>query len=215
MSGDRDRLMLFTAAGVFTAPNFLDEFREAVAARLEAAGHRVVASCSIFPYGDWSRSRFRQAAEVTMDVCYPAVGGRKTAAEIVKSAKETGCRRIVLIGHSGGGVAGAHAADKLRKVGFEVGAVVMIGSPKAPIARSIRDKTAYFYGLDKQGMRRDPIARLGRWMGKPPALMEGICLIGGHPDYFRARPPYVNESGESNLAVTLNAVGNWLKRCLG
>lgn len=203
MSMASRNVKLFTLAGIYTAPNFLDEFRETVADSLRGSGFDVH-SRSVFPYGDWSRSKVRQAAEIACDLFVPAIGGRRALQEL-----DAG-QPAVLIGHSGGGVAAVRAAAELMRAGDEVGAVVMIGSPRIPIPRALRDRTLFLYACSRAGDAVDRVTRLGGWRGRPPERIAGLPLIGGHPDYFRARPPFVNAEGRSNLDVTTEALLPWL-----
>jgi hypothetical protein len=41
--------------------------------------------------------------------------------------------------------------------------------------------------------------------------VAGVPIVGGHADYFRGHPPYVQpETGAANLDLTLGAFWNWL-----
>jgi hypothetical protein len=204
------KLTLFALAGVFTAPNFLDEFRLETARRCEREGWRVE-SHSLLPYGDWSRSKLRQSAEIAADVCGPLVGGRRAADGVARLGGDpASCGVVALLGHSGGGVAAAHAADELSRRGYRIGAVAMIGSPKTPIPKRIRELTAFFYIGNEEGRAADAIARVGRWFGRPPARLRSLALVGGHRDYFRSRFPFVGADGRSNLETTADAVAAWV-----
>ncbi|HZG79094.1 MAG TPA: alpha/beta hydrolase, partial [Paenibacillus sp.] len=204
------KLTLFALAGVFTASNFLDEFRLETARRCERAGWSVE-SHSLLPYGDWTRSKLRQSAEIAADVCGPLVGGRRAAADVARLAGDpAACGVVALLGHSGGGVAAAHAADELSRRGYRVGAVAMIGSPKTPIPKRVRDVTAFFYLGNEDGSAADAIARVGGWFGRRPARLRSLALVGGHRDYFRSRAPFLGAEGRSNLETTAEAVAAWV-----
>ncbi|TLS50266.1 hypothetical protein FE782_21615 [Paenibacillus antri] len=190
------KLTLVALAGVFTAPNFMDEFLAETAKRCERAGWDVT-SFSLMPYGDWTRSKLRQAAE---------------AARLCGAPSD--CGFVALLGHSGGGVAAAHAADELSKRGYRIGAVAMIGSPKTPLPRGVRSKTAYFYAADARGKPADPIARIGAWAARTPARAQGLELIGGHRDYFRSHAPFLSANGRSNLAASAEAAADWVLEAL-
>lgn len=207
MSGRSDSLTLLTLGGVFTAPNFLDEFRESLRCRGEESGLRIETAATIMPYGDWTEPRLRQAAEIVADMVKPIIGGRRAAAA---AATLHAGGELALLGHSGGGVAAAYAAAALMAEGAKVRAVVMIGSPKVPLPERVRDIAAWLYAEDSRGRLRDPIARAGSWRGRPPALRAGVQLIGGHKDYFRSRPPFISELGASNLSLTTEAALSWL-----
>lgn len=200
---------LLTIAGVYTAPNFLDEFRETMAARL-ARGNRSVDSVALFPYGDWSRSKAAQSAEIAADLGFAGIGGRRVAGAL---AEDRGPGTVVLTGHSGGGVAAVHAAPRLIALGWNVAAIIMIGSPRTPIPPRLRERTVSIAAVDGEGVVKDRIARLGAWFGRAPGRIVGLPIIGGHADYFRASPPFVNEAGESNLDATTKAAIAWLEGC--
>lgn len=209
----RHELELITLAGIFTAPNFLDEFRDKLAEKLREEGWSVRPR-SFFPYGDWTRKKCLQIAEITADLVIPSVGVRRFAKDWKREERGVGegCNEpvFVLIGHSGGGVAAVHAAAELHREGQRIGGVGMIGSPKMPIPLPLRDKTLYVQAVDPSGRRTDPITTFGAWRGKPPGISLHAEIIGGHPDYFRSREPYVNREGRSNLAVMLDVLVPWL-----
>ncbi|MCI3922299.1 hypothetical protein MO973_18880 [Paenibacillus sp. TRM 82003] len=200
-------MTIVVAAGVYTAPNFLDEFRETLVSRL-SDDTRTVNAVTAFPYGDWFRSRFAQSAEIAKDVCFGQTGGVRLARSLQGEA-EPGA--VALIGHSGGGVAAARAAPLLAARGWQIAAIAMIGSPRAPIPAGYGDRTLRISAVDEHGAEKDPVTRLGFWAGRAPARSVGLPIVGGHPDYFRSRPPFMNEDGRSNLDLTADVVVGWVK----
>jgi len=146
--------------------------------------------------------------------------------------------RTIIVGHSAGGVAAVHAARLLyARDGGEPPLVVMIGSPRCRIPEELREHVLYVYSArsEPQGVRwmvamlSDPITRLGsfggwhigrwrlpRWqMDKhAPVHTSGLRIIGGHADYFREQPPFVNADGLSNMAVTAEVIMNWINQSL-
>ena len=81
-------------------------------------------------------------------------------------------------------------------------------------------------GSGSSGKITDRISRLGTfggWIvnerGLPSWRMDkyapqatcGVPIIGGHPDYFREQPPFINSHGLSNHWLTLHAVWSWLE----
>lgn len=208
-----NKLILVTLAGIYTAPNFLDEFREALAEKLRDDSGSV-RTFTFFPYGDWSRGKLAQTTEIAVDLLLPAVGVRRILRELKReTGPDVACANeciYVLAGHSGGGVAAVQAAAKLQCEGKRVGGVVMIGSPKIPVPARLRDRTVHLQSVDGTGRSTDPVAKLGAWRGRPPAFSWKVPLIGGHPDYFRTQEPYVNREGQSNLAVVLEMIYPWL-----
>lgn len=147
-------------------------------------------------------------------------------------------KRTILVGHSAGGVAAVHAARLLKaREGELPPLVVMIGSPRCRIPDELREHVLYVYAArsNSPGARwmtvrlSDPITRLGsfggwhigkwrlpRWqMDKhAPVHASGLRIIGGHADYFRDQPPFVNAMGISNMTQTVDVVMNWIKERL-
>jgi hypothetical protein len=136
------KVNLFLLAGVATAPLFMENFRLALATRLEQAGCEVYSEL-LYPYGDWSRKLLPQLLELRHDLWAArtrplrSIGGARAAAmaasaEARLAAAQAGCAAPVanseaqqpvsggssggltlLLGHSGGGVAAVHAAGIL------------------------------------------------------------------------------------------------------
>jgi|HigsolmetaAR203D_1030402.scaffolds.fasta_scaffold07342_2 hypothetical protein len=148
-------------------------------------------------------------------------------AEVIR-ARSAG-RAVVLIGHSGGGVAAYHAGRRLLAEGAVRDLrIVQIGSPKVRIHPALRHRTAYFYAADERGRIRDPITRLGTWGGIrraaagipvwdsrrwAPGHIAPIAIDGGHKDYFVHGPSAAPER-PTNMERTAAAVMDWLVRSL-
>lgn len=150
----------------------------------------------------------------------------------------SGPGRTIIVGHSAGGVAAVHAGRLLyARDGGSPPLVVMIGSPRCRIPGELREHVLYVYAArsSSPGTKwltvklTDPITRLGtfggwhsgkwrlpRWqMDKhAPVHARGLRIIGGHADYFRDHPPFVNATGLSNLALTADVVMRWIKERL-
>ncbi|AGA57128.1 hypothetical protein Theco_0941 [Thermobacillus composti KWC4] len=152
------------------------------------------------------------------------------AEPIVEAIRERSAGRVVvLIGHSGGGVAAYHAGRRLLAEGAVRDCrIVQIGSPKVRIHPALRDRTAYFYATDERGRIRDPITRLGTWGGIrkaaagipvwdsrrwAPGHIAAITIDGGHKDYFQHGPSGA-AAKTTNLERTAAAVLDWLVRSL-
>jgi len=235
MSSEMD-VDLYVVHGVRSAPHFLEGFRTALHRRLEEAG-RDVRSETLFPYGDWGRSPAAQLREAARDLFLAdrdarrSVGGRRVREWIRAGGGPSGGRRIVLAGHSAGGIAAARAAELMMLEGAPVPPlVVMIGSPRFRISARLRG-SALSVCAGAPGRRgvfrtRDAISRIAtfgglasrklRLPGRPfraddlSAETVFLLIVGGHTDYFRDREPFVNDSGLTNLDITLDAVWNWL-----
>ncbi|BBI34903.1 hypothetical protein KCTCHS21_43020 [Cohnella abietis] len=137
---------------------------------------------------------------------------------------------LLFIGHSGGGIAGLHAAQLLQDSGSER-YIVMIGSPKCRIPVQLDTSVLTINAADirrgGRGKSPDRVSRLGThggWragkLGLPtwhrqkyaPIDNRNVPIIGGHADYFRDSEPYVDVTGRSNLDLTLETIQTWLTR---
>ncbi|MBE1442079.1 hypothetical protein [Paenibacillus sp. OAS669] len=224
-------IALFTLAGIATAPGFMDPFREELSSELRNRGYRVV-SKSVYPFGDWSQRLVRQLAAIFRDLTdiqerlWSSIGAGAVR-EAVWEAAQSGCT-VLLVGHSGGGVSAVQLARQLTKAGYGSPLVVQIGSPKCPVSSELKDRVLYLSAMGSGG-KKDPVSRLGRWGGwvrqfgrvklwksvaySPGEIVE-IPLVGNHPDYFRTQAPYVNETGDTNMTMTLRPILSWLDRKL-
>ncbi|OXM13190.1 thioesterase domain-containing protein [Paenibacillus herberti] len=230
---DRDtmpsKLTVYHVAGVATYPSTFVECRKQLERIL--ALHGTEASFeTLFPYGDYSRSMWRQIWEVRSDLTrlvLPTRIGSKTMLREIERSHEGG--PILLIGHSGGGVAAYQTARMLLRQGIppEELRVAQIGSPKVPVDDALKASVGYFYAVNAAGKPADPITRIGSWAGwasggsgrvpawsrarHAPGHMQGLTVIGGHTNYFRHQLPYVDERSLSNLDKTVGAMAEWLK----
>ena len=152
------------------------------------------------------------------------------AGPIVEAIRERSAGRVVvLIGHSGGGVAAYHAGLRLLAEGAVRDCrIAQVGSPKVRIHPALRERTAFFYAADARGRIRDPIARFGTWGGIrraaagipvwdarrwAPGHIAPVTIDGGHKDYFLHGPS--GSTGQAtNLERTAAAVLDWLVRSL-
>jgi hypothetical protein len=226
MEYTQQRVELYILAGVATSVNFMDDFRQEMVRRYKLADYEVFSSM-LFPYGDWSRSLVKQVLEISYDL-FPVFRDKRTyfrgqmIANHIKNNYKGG--KIVIIGHSSGGVAGVHAANKLYKGLFPDVHVVQIGSPKCAVPFDQRATTCFIRAVNGSGKTVDPITRLGTWGGwskiggmvnwnsrlKAPAAIFTVPIIGGHADYFRDRAPFLDEKSKSNLDKTTDLLWNWL-----
>ncbi|WP_199614308.1 alpha/beta hydrolase family protein [Paenibacillus alkalitolerans] len=204
------------AAGFATAPNFMTEFGNELARRFVRLGlHPSVRH--LFPYGDWSRSRWQQLAEIQSDLAGGFFGrlrstGGGRLADMLQPENGTEGDRIILIGHSAGGMASVHAAGLLASSGDRrTISVVQIGSPKCPVPLGMRHSVLFVYAADRYGKRSDPVTRLGKWGRFAPASVEGITIVGGHKDYFRNGSLFTDEQGRTNLDHVAECVWSWLQ----
>jgi hypothetical protein len=153
-----------------------------------------------------------------------SVRGHQIAEHIM--LKSSGCK-LILIGHSAGGIAAIHAAAVLRRNGVNVSFIVQIGCPKHAVPAELRARTLYTYGVGGSGWKiSDPVVRIGTWGGwekgrssglpiwKPmlhaPYHIRKLPIIGGHADYFRTREPFLNEDRIPNIHLTTDVVWNFI-----
>jgi hypothetical protein len=219
---------LYFIAGLATAPHFMEKFRVAIHSSLEQ-WWQPVHSELLFPYGDWSRRPFAQLWEIQSDMRLglrqldKSIGGNRALAamEIRRAGSDLGRKTTIFIGHSGGGVAAVHAAQLLsERQGGSDCLIVMIGSPRCRIPEGFRQSV-----LSISAAGKDFVPRLGSFGGwkagklripswhsdkHAPGEVRTVPIIGGHADYFRDSAPYVNQMGNSNLDITLEAIESWL-----
>lgn len=254
MSGGVGEVDLYLLAGVKTWPSYFREPAERLRRMSIEAGYAIAGVHVLYPYGDHTIPLMRQVRQVARDVVRrlspgadnpPREAGRLSsgaddpggAASIIAPAdpivgairERSADRVVVLIGHSGGGVAAYHAGRRLLAEGAVRDCrIVQVGSPKVRIHPALRDRTAYFYAVDERGRVRDPITRLGTWGGVrravagipvwdprrwAPGHIAAVAIDGGHKDYFN-HGPSAAPGQATNLERTAASVLDWLVRSL-
>jgi pimeloyl-ACP methyl ester carboxylesterase len=221
-----NKVIIYALAGIATSPDFMEGLRTELVHRYEREGRSAQANL-LFPYGDWFVSKRTQLREIAIDLIRGeksrrrSIGGRR-AADAILSSYEGG--ELVLVGHSGGGVAGVHAAQLLlAEAGINQVRVIQIGSPRCAIPSSMRDEVRYIVSVDASGRWTDPVTRVGSWgawtksksgmflwnrRGAAPSITE-VEIVGGHADYFRSQDPYIVHQ-ISNLQRTVDSFWLWL-----
>lgn len=213
---------IYLLAGVGSPPGIFADCIVELKRRFGEAGREPVIR-ELFPYGDHREKLFRQIMEVQRDVTGFRIRGRSggdIAAELIRRHSQG--RPVLLIGHSGGGIAAYHAALRLAGAGVVPDCrIIQVGSPRVPIREEFRSRVSYYQGVDEAGKSLDPITRLGRWGGwrrngrglwywdkrkHAPGRIGTITVLGGHPHYFRHRPPFVHPDRGSNLSSTLQTI---------
>jgi len=214
-------VQVFLAAGIATAPGFMEQFRRELHAKLEQVSGEVRSEL-VYPYGNWNRSFPLQLWEAGHDLRRGAAGYRVSygGARLLDmiAAREAECDhpetpQTILVGHSAGGTAVIHAALKLMERGRSAppAKVIMVGSPRFRIPDKLSNHVHYLY----TAVPADMIARIGSFRGlrvrrQAPSAITKLPIVGGHADYFRNGDSFRNEDGRSNLQLTLNAVWTWL-----
>jgi len=177
----------------------------------------------LFPYGYHTENLFSQVLHVHRDMMWRQTkfgSGIVAAADQIKRQSED--RPVLLIGHSGGGIAAYRVATDLVKAQAITDCrVVQVGSPKVAIDSQLRDKVSYLVAVNEEGRPVDRISRLGTWGGwslnrygfpywnkhkYAPGTVDTITLLGGHPHYFSSRAPHIHPDRGSNLSVTLDTI---------
>lgn len=225
---ENNKLHVYLLAGVKTSTSIFTACMNKLSDRLSADGVEATIDV-LLPYGDMSRNLVRQLIEVRSDLSNGRLArriGGKYAFSKIKSSLPEG-RRLLLIGHSGGGAAAYQAARMLdvecKQTDFRI---VQIGSPRIPILPKLQQKVSYFHAVDQSGKGIDPICRLGSWGGwnkgehhmirwnarkYSPGHVEGVPTMGGHADYFRNEHPFIDQNAICNLDKIMGRVHEWLK----
>lgn len=217
------RAAVYAIAGVYTSPDFMAGVLYRMTRLLDKhTPMQVVRSQLLFPYGDWSASLLRQIRQVRGDLTRRKGGGhlRNSGGQRLSALLEDGHGRdidkLLLIGHSGGGVAAVHAACEWSRLYPHLDIrIAQVGSPRAPIPDDWRDRVHYIYAVEpKRGRIKDPICLIGSWGGwergqyglplwnaslHAPVKRTALPIIGGHADYFRDRDPFRDSAGQTNL----------------
>lgn len=215
---------IYLLAGIGSTAAIFRECKRELRRRFQEAGRDPVIR-ELLPYGDDTQSILRQLLEVGTDLARLRLpgkwrsGGREAAEQIRQSSMG---RRVLLIGHSGGGVAAYEAAVILRGEGAITDfRIVQVGSPKVPIRIVPCDRVSYFVAVDENGQHVDSVTRLGSWGGwrrnnrgllywdrykYAPGHIGTITVLGGHQHYFRNNDPFIHPVRGSNLSLTLDSI---------
>jgi len=232
MQASQSSLKVFLLAGVKTSPSAFHALQQRLQQKLQEKG--VTPDIELlFPYGEMERNLLLQLMEVRADLssyAYNAgIGGRKVWNRIEPHAS---VQKLLMIGHSGGGVAAYQIARKIyeEKLPIDI-KVIQIGSPKTRIIPPLQEKVSYIHSIDENGKFKDPITKLGSWGGwtvrqdqlpipqwdskkYAPGRIIGVNTIGGHADYFRHTSPFTDELSTCNLDKTLLRIDGCLNEWL-
>lgn len=225
----RGKRRIVLLPGMATAPRFMEPIGEELAVRLMRRKEELPEVQIVFPYGDWGRNPALQLREIIVDLALSprraerSVGAQRVRAELQGLAA---LEEVLIVGHSGGGVAGLHLSRWLRRELPHVRLLnVLVGSPKCRVMPGEQETVLSIRALLRGGRTADPVGRLGSWGGwerTPSGLVRWnrwkfaprsrieLPLLGGHADYFRGHAPYVDETGVSNLEKTAACMEDWL-----
>jgi pimeloyl-ACP methyl ester carboxylesterase len=208
-------VFFLSGIGTWQSGNMFGPAMADIAERYTVAGYRSVFIRDLYPYGTLDgipQHRLRnflvsQIVKVNRDLFAnhrANEGGRFVYREILRNL-ESDRSGIVLIGHSGGGIAAYKAARLLEDDGISVEKVIMVGSPVPVVARNWEERVRF---LRKAG-------RFGDWitlLGKPRLRTlpdEEVRIVGGHTHYFC--PVKVDADGISNLTKVMDRIWNWVR----
>ncbi|MFK7691305.1 hypothetical protein [Paenibacillus sp. HJGM_3] len=211
---------VYFAAGI-SMLSTTDMFREAmrhVESRYKSGGCSKVRVQTFFPYGTLDhlptksgQLRFiaGQAFTVGRDIYRQpkdTVGGRTLYREIRNDYDTENGGSIVLIGHSGGGIASYKAAQLLGEEGYPVMKVFMVGSPQIAICPSCRDKV---FAIEHGGRFGDWISRSAFHWFRPAKVRARIPIRGGHRHYFCNQSK--DENNVSNMDKVMDFIWGWIQ----
>ncbi|GIP41118.1 hypothetical protein J31TS4_43980 [Paenibacillus sp. J31TS4] len=214
----RRPIHVFFVAGIGTwqAGNMFGRAMEDLCARYRTAGIERVSTADLYPYGtmdevpkEKARSYlYKQVWEVGKDLYkrYDRTrGGQAVHRAVAESCPREEGADLVLIGHSGGGVAAYNAALLLADDGYPLPWVVQVGSPYRPVRRSWRSRV---FHLRQAGRIGDWVT----WSGWPFlrrfARAVDVPILGGHPFYFSDQPK--DGDGRSNLIKVMDQIWMWI-----
>lgn len=142
--------------------------KTSIEARLSKNGDSVT-FLEVFPYGYKSeKTLLRQVKEVGWDAYLGNSEGGRAVLEGIEGFDISSESKLVLIGHSGGGVAVRDAYEQMPpELQRRVTQVVTVGSPKVPINKGA-DCAAFICDED------DPIAWIGHFRGKEPKYLVKV-----------------------------------------
>lgn len=198
-------------AGVKTYPGFFDSLYDALAKQPSCMQINKLQIHVLYPYGDYRRSIVRQVAAACVHWTagqLPQVGsmGRQLAEGVLQIAP---VERLLLLGHSAGGIACCLAARQIYNMTGKCPPFIQIGSPRMRMAPIISE---HAYAVIGDQGHPDWLSRIGTWGGwerqgsrwyyrkdrhAPKQIVEETFL-GGHTDYFRNHPPFVDGYNQSN-----------------
>ncbi|WNQ12143.1 hypothetical protein MJA45_03585 [Paenibacillus aurantius] len=185
--------------------------------RYRSEGYAFVHVRDLYPYGSMDgvhskrfyRHLAKQALKVSRDmyVRYERnIGGRLAYEKIKADYDQYGSGDIILIGHSGGGIAAYNTAQLLSDDGYRVARVILVGAPEQWIHKDWHNRV---HALRKAGRIGDWVT----WLGKPcfgaPKVSDEVNIVGGHTDYFRWDK--VDDNGVSNLQKVMDRIWQWLR----
>jgi pimeloyl-ACP methyl ester carboxylesterase len=215
MGADR-RVSLYFLAGIGTWRSgcmFHDAMKQ-LSERFAQSGYEVVHIKDLYPFGcmdglnanEARRKLWKQIYHAGLEFLFPfriSPCTKATALAIREDYRRKAGGRLILIGHSGGGLVAYQTAKLLEREGCPVERVVMVGSPSPPIGKSWRNRV---HSIVKAGWIGDWIT----WWKFPflgPRLTAKLPIEGGHPFYFCLDK--MDAAGTPNLHHVVDTIWNW------
>ncbi|WP_127580225.1 hypothetical protein [Paenibacillus koleovorans] len=219
MRASESSVSVYFAAGISmmrTSKMFHDAMND-IERRYREKGLQTVRFGCFYPYGTMDevplskQRRFiaKQVLTVGMDIYRQAahtIGGQTLFQDIRKAYDPVNGGGIVLIGHSGGGIASYKAAQLLNRIGYPVRRVFMIGSPEIPICRDCRDKVL---AVEHSGRWGDWISRCAFHWFRPAKIRVRLPIRGGHPHYFCSKSK--DENNVTNMQKMTDFLWSWMQ----
>jgi len=209
-------IYFLSGIGMLQVGDYFAGAKKDIVNRYKAVGIDPVHVGDFYPYGimdgipkrESFRFLARQALKVSRDM-YRRYrrnpGGLYAFRKIRADYDMYGTGPIILIGHSGGGVAAYKTAKLLADRGYPVERVFLVGAPVQGIASDWQSKV---FCLEKAGRLGDPVT----WLGKPcigsPRQRATVDIVGGHTHYFSMDA--VDREGVSNLNKVMDKIWGWL-----
>lgn len=218
LSGKTERKLpkvsVYFIAGISTwaSGNMFGHAMMDIAERYRRAGWDCIHTEDLYPYGTMDnipreavrKTVYRQMWHVFQDMYQQAEHSPRAAflnRAVRKHYGSAGEGDIVLIGHSGGGIAAYLAARLLRKQGYPIRHVIQVGSPGGIIHSDWRDDV---YCLRQAGWIGDMVTWWRFPFAGTASRRETVAIEGGHPFYFC--PQTKDKAGVDNLSKVMDKI---------
>ncbi|GIP34603.1 hypothetical protein [Paenibacillus sp. J2TS4] len=202
--------------GTWRSGNTFGSAMQLLQERFRQEGRGEIHTAALYPYGVMDHlprhmvrwTMFRQALQVIYDMYRrpersPAI--LRLTQEIRQDYGINGSGDIVLIGHSGGGVAAYGAARLLSEQGYSVPHVIQVGSPECHVRQEWRERV---YRLRQPGW--SDWATWWRFsLFRPPLRRDTVAIEKGHPYYFCSATK--DKEGVSNLSKVMDKIWSGLQ----
>ncbi|MBB3909292.1 S8 family peptidase [Anoxybacteroides rupiense] len=204
------------AAGMLTNSSYFKTFIPKIINKYASIGKSVRVANPIFPYGKtdglptylWPTLASVQLQAIIYEAGNSVLPQYTTGTKVRDAAKKNyRGGKIVLIGHSGGGVSSIRGAQLLKSAGYSVHEVVQVGSPHMPLSSDLASNTTFM----RDSKVKDWVTKLGFWTNKPYRIVNVPQKpqknpIDIHANYFSGLSFTLNGVTTTNADQTLNAM---------